>query len=183
MQVRASWALREAFSAMSVTSFTTASAFFGSAVSRIEPIRAFGEFMGGLVLAMLVLVCTVFAAGTVLVTKRSQLAADRRRRQRTRERNGPAPQRFPFGQPALREAVAAISFSHEPTMAGKLQLAVLKGRARLASKSKPAHAASWSRRALEELHAQVVCVCAREREELHAQVWRTATAGRPTALC
>jgi hypothetical protein len=170
MQVRASWALREAFSAMSVTSFTTASAFFGSAVSRIEPIRAFGEFMGGLVLAMLVLVCTVFAAGTVLVTKRSQLAADRRRRQRTRERerNGPAPLRFPFGNPALREAVAAISFSHEPTVAGKLQLAVLKGRARLASKSKPAHSSSWSRRAL---------------EELHGQVWCTAAAGWPTALC
>jgi predicted RND superfamily exporter protein len=71
LELRLSWTMRESGTAMFMTSFTTSAAFFGSAVSRIAPIRYFGELMGGLVVLNLVLTLTWYAAVTVWLDRKS----------------------------------------------------------------------------------------------------------------
>jgi hypothetical protein len=46
---RLSWVIRHAGFGMFLTSFSTAAAFYGNAVSKIPPIRQFGCLMGTLV--------------------------------------------------------------------------------------------------------------------------------------
>lgn len=63
---RMSWAYRRAVKAMSVTSFTTAAAFFVTAVSPIMPISTLGIWAGLLILLQFVLVITIFPCATII---------------------------------------------------------------------------------------------------------------------
>lgn len=61
-----SYAYKRAGKAMSVTSFTTAIAFFSTATSPIVPISTFGVFAGLLVLLQFVLVMTIYPSALII---------------------------------------------------------------------------------------------------------------------
>lgn len=66
LEERMSWTYRRAVKAMGVTSFTTAAAFFSTAVSPIMPISTLGVWAGLLVLLQFVLVITMFPCAIIV---------------------------------------------------------------------------------------------------------------------
>lgn len=66
LERRMSWTYNRAVRAMCVTSFTTATAFFVSAISPIMPISTLGIWSGALILAQFALVITVYPCATVM---------------------------------------------------------------------------------------------------------------------
>ena len=63
---RMSWALREASSAMFITTFTTAGSFFSNCISTVKVVREFGLFMGSVVVFNYINMLTIFPAAIVL---------------------------------------------------------------------------------------------------------------------
>ena len=66
VETRLDWTYRRAVSSMLVTSLTSASTFFITAISPVPPIRQFGIAMGATILANFVLVTTFFPAALLL---------------------------------------------------------------------------------------------------------------------
>ncbi len=66
LEQRMSWTYRRAVKAMSVTSFTTAAAFFVTAVSPIMPISSLGIWAGLLILLQFLLVCTMYPSAIII---------------------------------------------------------------------------------------------------------------------
>ena len=66
LDARISWVHHRASSAMLVTSFTTAAAFFSNTVNFVIPVGLFGFFMSLLVMINYAMVCTMFPAVIVL---------------------------------------------------------------------------------------------------------------------
>lgn len=63
---RMSWTYRRSVRAMSVTSFTTAAAFFVTAISPIMPISTLGIWAGTLIILQFVLVITIYPSAVII---------------------------------------------------------------------------------------------------------------------
>ena len=63
---RMSWAMREASSAMFITTFTTAGSFFSNCISTVKIVREFGLFMGSVVVFNYINMLTIFPAAIII---------------------------------------------------------------------------------------------------------------------